>query len=348
MLAEVLTAWMTIAGPALPPLPGDPVVYEPAARATSNWRWQAATHLDLKSESLLAFVTGLEPKRLPRCIRLNNYWCIKRAGWIGEVASDSEGHVAFSSSFEGAVVAVRLLRRYYVDYKRKSALAIVSRWAPAQCGYVSVPVSRPIARGGVRVRENPNLRKLSKRGIGNTLRARFLARHGRAGIAVRPRFTSSARPARQTRPARRSRVAASRVPYNAPVLMRAPSISPGMGEKSVAIAPMRVASLPPPPKPGAARERAIPRIGCTSEAVRIRNYAAKMSEGVAKDIKDDLKLFDADGNPGPNLKGVLARMAAVEIGPYRVDEKLIAAAIAAATASTENRQKALQQASSGP
>ena len=54
----------------------------------------------------------MEPARLPRCIRLNNYWCIKKAGWTGEVASDSEGHVAFSSSLEGAMVAVRLLRRY--------------------------------------------------------------------------------------------------------------------------------------------------------------------------------------------------------------------------------------------
>ena len=67
----------------------------------------------------------------PRCVKLNNYWCVKRAGWAGEIAADADGHVAFASALEGAMVAVMLLRRYYLVYDRHTAQAIISHWAPA-------------------------------------------------------------------------------------------------------------------------------------------------------------------------------------------------------------------------
>ena len=308
MLGELIAAYISLQGKALPPLPVGPVVYYRAARATSNWRWESASHLDLEPQAALAFSAGMHPDRLPRCIRLNNYWCIKRAGWIGEVAADGEGHVAFSSSLEGATVAARLLRRYYVDYKRKSALAIVSRWAPAQCGLVARS-----SGGGVS-------RALAPRGIGRTLRARFLARHGRGGIARRA--------FRGPRKANRVRIARSRIASRPMPMLRAPSISPGGGE--IALPSMKMAGLAPLPPARIRKERAIPRIGCTSEAVRIRDYASKMSAGIVKDMKADLELFLPDGSPGPNLAKVMAQMAAVEIGPYKVDRALIARAIRAA------------------
>ncbi|MCC2097682.1 MAG: hypothetical protein KDJ29_12365 [Hyphomicrobiales bacterium] len=311
MLGELFAAYVSLHGLSLPPAPVGPVIYYRAARATSNWRWQAAVHLDLQPETALAFSTGLHPSRLPRCIRLNNYWCIKRAGWIGEVAADGEGHVAFSSSLEGATVAARLLRRYYVDYKRTSALAIISRWAPAECGV--------IARRGTR---RSLSRSLARRGIHRTLRARFLARHGRGGLA---RKANRANRANKGKPVR---IARSRVRSRPMAMMRAPSISPGMGE--IALPSMRLASLAPLPPARLRRERAIPRIGCTSEAIRIRNYAGRISSGIAENSKADLKLFLPDGTPGPNLARVMARMAAVEIGPYTVDRSLIAKAIAEA------------------
>ena len=96
MLGELIAAYISLHGTALPPLPVGPLVYYRTARATSNWRWESASHLDLEPQAALAFSAGMHPDRLPRCIRLNNYWCIKRAGWIGEVAAESEGHVAFS------------------------------------------------------------------------------------------------------------------------------------------------------------------------------------------------------------------------------------------------------------
>lgn len=316
MLAEAFATYIAMHGFVLPPMPFAPVTYNPATRSASNWRRQAAGNLDLPMHAALRFAAGATPERLPRCIRLNNYWCIKRAGWAGEVAADSEGHVAFSSAHEGAVVAVRLLRRYYLDYKRVSALAIVARWAPAQCGAATAYTVR---RGRQRIRHNAHLRAIAPRGIHRTARARFLARHGRGGIAIRPQLAASGR----------TPAGARRAPSMQ--MMRTPSISPGLGERPLAIAPVSMAALPPPPRAGAPAERAVPRIGCTSEALRIRNYAAKMSAGAASDMNADLKLFEADGRPGPNLAKVLAQMAAVEIGPYKTVPKLIEDAIRAAT-----------------
>jgi hypothetical protein len=118
--------------------------FKPVSREVSNWRFEAMAKLD----SPIDFATRtMASKRdvVPRCIRLNNYWCIKRAGWAGEIAADAEGHVAFASVEEGAIVAAKLLRRYYMDFGRHDALAIISHWAPAQCGTVAFRAPR-IAR----------------------------------------------------------------------------------------------------------------------------------------------------------------------------------------------------------
>src|SRR3978361_1829697 len=96
--------------PRLPSL-AKPVAFQPAERSVDNWRVQAAFDLDLSTDTALRWPAGSSPANLPRCIRLNNYWCIKKAGWTGEIASDQEGHVAFASAQQGAAVAVLLLRR---------------------------------------------------------------------------------------------------------------------------------------------------------------------------------------------------------------------------------------------
>ena len=101
--------------------------YIPAQRAVDNWRRQGAFNLDLPVEQSLALVLGRDLKGLSRCVRLNNYWCVKKAGWTGEIAADAEGHVAFASAAEGAAGAAQLLRRYYLDFGLHSARAIVQR-----------------------------------------------------------------------------------------------------------------------------------------------------------------------------------------------------------------------------
>ncbi len=304
-------------------------VYRPAERAVSNWRVQAALNIAAPPQTILRFVSFNEPTNLPRCVRLNNYWCIKSARWNGEIASDAEGHVAFSSAHEGALVAAQLLRRYYVDFGRKSAMAIVSRWAPAECGAAPMVASRA-RTAGVRQKSRPASRAngLATRGIQNTARARWLASNrGRVAggkAAVR-------------KPAlRASRVARPSIP-----MMRAPEIAVGMGERgpqpaTIRIAPVRLASLGVPDSPRMA-EPSVPRIACASEGVRIRNYAAALARGVSDGGLDDLKLFDEKGMPTPALARAMANMAAVEIGPMKAADDMIARAVDAQTALLRER-----------
>lgn len=294
MLAEIAALALVVGG-FVPDLKA-PATYHPRDRAVSNWRLESARNLDAPIATLARALTK-DAVKLPRCVRLNNYWCIKSARWNGEIATDNEGHVAFASAREGALVAAQLLRRYYMDLGRTSARAIVTRWAPEECGTAA---ARPrLARAGATRPDG-----LSTRGIGNTLRARYLAAKGKGGGS-----------------AKLSRAAAPRI-----ALMRAPSIAPGLGESAKPLPAMtasplvRLASLGAPNTLPSAIQR--PQI-CSSEALRIRNYAAKIMEGVADGPDADLKLFDASGLPTPALARVMANMAAVEIGPMKPDFALI-------------------------
>lgn len=307
------------------------IVYRPAERAVSNWRLEALLNVDAPLRTQLFFAGLQQTASLPRCVRLNNYWCVKSARWNGEIATDNEGHVAFSSAHEGAVVAAQLLRRYYVDYGRKSAMAIVSRWAPAECAAVPVVRSRVRAAGtGSRRSATSRSRAdgLTTRGIQNTARARWLAANGGRVSAGRAA-------------ARKPAVRASRVAARPLQMMRAPEIAVGMGERAprtepMRIAPVRLASLGVADSPRA-REPAVPRIGCASEGVRIRNYAAALAKDLADGPMDDLKLFDEKGLPTPALATALANMAAVEIGPMKASSRLIAGAVDAHAAQMAER-----------
>lgn len=295
MIAEIAALALAMGGFAKAP-----AIYHPRDRAVSNWRLESARNLDAPLEKLARALTK-DSARLPRCVRLNNYWCVKSARWNGEIATDSEGHVAFASAREGALVAAQLLRRYYVDLGRTSARAIVTRWAPAECGTLA---ARPrIARASAGA-ARPDA--LSTRGIGNTLRARWLASKGKSG-----------------------KVAISRIPAPRIELMRAPTIAAGLGESAKPLPAMnamnalplvRLASLGMPDALPAAPAR--PQ-ACSSENFRIRNYAAKVAENVADGPDADLKLFNATGLPTPALARVMANMAAVEIGPMKPDFRLI-------------------------
>lgn len=268
----------------------EPPAYDSSERAVSNWRREALASLTLVWPVHWNFTLGPAPERLPRCIRLNNYWCIKSAGWNGEIAADGEGHVAFASVEEGALVAAALLRRYYVDYRLVSARAIVARWAPAECTLTAGARRQTLARHGLQ----------------NTLRARWLARN-------RPGFTGKARPGA---PPRRSAVAARPVP-----MLRAPAIAVGMGERSPASVSTALAALdraPPRPVGGAS---------CASEDTRMANYATRIAASLAASPGDDLALFDTYGMPTERLAPALKAMAAVEIGPYLVKPGIVRAAV---------------------
>jgi hypothetical protein len=324
MIVEALLLSLAAAAPAEPPpvvtapfaslafLP--PPSYRPEDRAVSNWRLESGLATAVPPASALARLFGGGDGDPPRCVKLNNYWCVKRAGWNGEIAADAEGHVAFSSALEGAAVAALLLRRYYVDLKKHSARAVVARWAPANCfpmaplvagGGASGP---PISRAGMArmMPQRPTQMGVAPHGLQNTLRARWLATYGRGGG---PGWTVSALAQKSFKPLN---------------LMRTPTIAEGMGEPAS-----------PPPRAadpiGALAARAAAPMAlasCPLELARIENYAARIAAGVAKDADDDLRLFSPTGEPTENLAKVMANMAAVEIGPEKASDALIGAAVA--------------------
>ena len=315
-----------------------PPQFLPAARSVSNWRAQAGAHLDLAPERAQALASGAEEKGVTRCVRLNNYWCVKGVGWNGMLAADAEGHVAFASAEEGAAVAALLLRRYYMSYSRRSAQAIVTRWAPAECrvtrvasraATIPLPRLRPGAKGPLGIAQTRNKlgpapNALSTRGVSQTLRARWLAR-GQGKVAKAPQ---------------RSRIA-----ERLPPLMRTPSIAIGLGEKPMAMPELKLASLTMPGLEPLRPEPLRPIVNCASETHRLQAYAQKASAGVAASPLDDLELFTAEGEPTPNLARVMENMSAVEIGPLRADKAVIAAGVARAMEAIRQAQAAKEQAS---
>jgi len=343
MLIEALLTMLAVAAPQKAPaalvapasiLATTPSpAYQPQARAVDNWRFESALALEMAPVAAIRRAVGAEEGEPARCVKLNNYWCIKSAGWSGEIAADSDGHVAFASAEEGAAVAALLLRRYYVDYGRRSARAIVERWAPAQCSLVvtrsapSLPAtaprrpaavpSPPASRAGMARMPPQRIAPmgLAPRGIQNTLRARWLAAHGRGGVNPKT---------------------ARRLPLGPPVdLLPAPSIMAGVSElparreklaELIRPAPQTMIADLPTPAP-----RPAPDAGassCGGELARIANYAANVAQGVVGGPNEDLALFTPAGLPTENLAKVMANMAAVEIGPARPRDALIKIAVA--------------------
>ena len=305
------------------PVPG---VYEPPARAVANWRGETLRALAPAPLAALVWLSPGETRVATRCVRLNNYWCIKRAGWPGEVGADDEGHTAFASAEAGADAAAALLRRYYLDFGRRSALDIVRRWAPAECGMsAALPLLAPppmtsgpptAARSAVPAAAPAPIAgalPLTTRGIGRTLRARYLAARGRTvrrAVAARGRAVRAGTAAR--RPAAVPRAVAARPA--APL----PAIAAGLPD---------VARLAPP-LAGLAPLLAMPPRSCADADLRQRNYAARMVLGLGASPSDDLRLFAPDGRPLANLAPVLAAMSAFELGALRASDALVARAVA--------------------
>ena len=318
--------------------------YDPAARAVSNWHEQTGAALRPRALAVTASLAK-DPSYVARCVRLNNGWCIKSARWPGEIGADGEGHTAFATLDDGADAAARLLRRYYRDYSRRSALAIVRRWAPAECR------GAPVA-GRASVVTPVVSSTLAPKGLGRTLRARFLARH-RPGGAPR---VAAARPARGgalrvqpwsplarmgVRPAARS---AARIPAPRPVGDIAEGILPNTSRTTSRVAdPAALLGNGRVPSPDrmVAESALLPAIAaglpvldlrlpaplCAGDTVRINNYAARIAGSVGLKPDDDLHLFAPDGSPLPNLAAVMLVMSAVELGTLRAGPDLVAGAI---------------------
>lgn len=297
--------------------------YRAETREVTNWRFEAVDALEPKPIVVFAALFKAERPVVTRCVKLNNYWCIKSARWNGEIATDGEGHVGFASADHGADAAATLLRRYYLEFKRKSALDIVRRWAPAECNVAT-------SVGGLAV--------LAVKGIGGTLRARYLA--SRRGKVTK--FTAGPGPG--GKPGRVSMV----IPLKTPQY-RVPDIAVGMGErkKSMAPQPLTATRPKPPSRPVAAastaakanpKQAAKPEAkaraasACVPDEQRLRNYASRMVEGLGIGPTDDLLLFAEDGTPLPNLAHVMLAMSAFELGMLRASPELVERAVERAAA----------------
>lgn len=241
-----------------PASPGDPGVrmlpyFSTTARAVSNWRDETAIALMPTSLALVAKYAAGDPAFVARCVKLNNYWCIKQARWSGELGGDADGHTGFATAADGADAAALLLRRYYREYNRRSALAIVRRWAPAECG--AAMRSAPSPRSAPRMASS-----VAPLGLGGTLRARFLAHHARGGaprrVAVHRGGGGNLRVQPWSALARlggRSRVATRQAPP-LPALKPVGDIASGIGasarpEAAPQVVRRTVAASPPSPKP---------------------------------------------------------------------------------------------------
>ncbi|AWN49168.1 hypothetical protein DK419_24780 [Methylobacterium terrae] len=347
-------------------------VYRPEARAVSNWRAETRDGLKPLSLAWTAWAAPGDPAFVARCVKLNNYWCIKRARWDGEIGGDQEGHTGFATAGQGADAAVSLLRRYYGEYGRRSALAIVRRWAPAECGGATAARPATPGRGAAPVRAaSPALAALAPQGLGRTLRARFLATHGRGGAPRRvvraPGGAAAARPvagnALRVQPwsALARMQGRPRQPVRAVRAAPLPAIATGIGETArpaAAVEPGRIldgarlaaeaaalptlavapaSSLPPSLRP--------PAPLCGSDEIRIQNYAARIAGSVGVKPGDDLGLFTPDGRATGRLAPVLLAMSSVELGALRASPALVAAAIARADA---ERGAAGRQAEAAP
>ncbi|MEE1657218.1 hypothetical protein VB618_13495 [Microvirga sp. CF3062] len=304
--------------------------YEPTSREVTNWRSEAMDALEPKPVVAMVALFRAERPFVTRCVKLNNYWCIKSARWNGELATDTEGHVGFVSADHSADAAATLLRRYYMEFNRKSALDIVRRWAPAECNVAT-------GIGGVAM--------LAVRGIGGTVRAQYLASRRNKGGAVR--YTAKAGPS--GKPGRVSMVIpmASKTPQ-----YRVPSIAAGMGEKPKPARqpePLVAARRKPAKEPAAtaSTSRPAPKVqvaaACPSEEQRHRNYAGRMVEGLGLGPTDDLKLFADDGTPLSNLTHVMLAMSAFELGALRASPELVEGAIERAIAKVQENAKAAAQ-----
>ena len=89
-------------------------------------------------------------------------------------------------------------------------------------------------------------------------------------------------------------------------------------------APTVTDAAPPPPV-------LRPVVSCASDEQRIQNYAVRIVQGLGLRPSDDLKLFENDGRPLPNLSRVMLAMSSVELGVLRANAPLVEGAVARAT-----------------
>lgn len=102
----------------------------PNGYAVPNWQDQATQNLiSVKTGKPVTFAEIKSHPRLLRCIKMNNYWCIKDVGWNGRLGRDKAKHTVFKSAQWSARAVARDLKSKY-NRNLKSAIKIADAYAP--------------------------------------------------------------------------------------------------------------------------------------------------------------------------------------------------------------------------
>jgi hypothetical protein len=139
---------------------------------------------------------------------------------------------------------------------------------------------------------------------------------GTLAVAPKPQPTTPA----PARPAARTFATA---PKAQPVRTAAVTTTEAPPQKLVSLAAAEVA-------PPAVLPVLRPVVSCAPDEQRIQNYAVRIVQGLGLRPNDDLRLFEEDGRPLPNLARVMLAMSSVELGALRASAHLVEGAIARA------------------
>ncbi len=235
---------------------------------------------------------------LRRPLRAAQQWLVHQVGPLARGnRADGRGTRPSPPWMTGADAAARLLRRYYRDYSRRSALAIVRRWAPPNAGappWRAAPQwrrlpSRPPSRRGAGPNAARPLPRPPRPGGAPRVAAARPARGGASGpalVAARPHGRPSGRAQRCAASPRRVRWAISprascRTPTGPPRASPIPAALLGNGRvpspdrmvAESALLPAIAAGLP-------LLDLRLPAPLCAGDTVRINNYAARISGSV--------------------------------------------------------------------
>ncbi len=125
--------------PPAPPVEPEPP-QEPVATAMSDLNARDGLLKRQGTDWVPATFTQAELERSGMlCIRYNNFWCIKSAGWNGEIGKDERDHAIFSHPKFGARAFYRLMKNYRYRHNLRTTHEIFDRYAPADDCIGSLP-----------------------------------------------------------------------------------------------------------------------------------------------------------------------------------------------------------------
>ena len=277
--------------------------YDAEAREISNWRTETLAALEPKPVAIAAALLNADRPVITRCVKLNNYWCIKSARWDGEIGRIPKAMWASPPPTTG------LTRRLIccgattsnsienppsissADGRRRNATSPPAS-AALRC-WPSGASAAPCGRSYLASRRGKGVTTFTVTGRGG--------KPGRVSMVHSDQNTAIPGARYRGRNGREAKPTATK-PFQRPKCGKASRRPP------------KIAS-------------AAPVAACAPDEQRLRNYASRMVVGLKVGPTDDLQLFARDGMPSENLAAVMTAMASFELGMLRPTDALIDAAL---------------------